>query len=519
MVKTRRSGLCAPILDPDRWTKRHTAVVGLTVIVAAIAAVLGDHGGSAAHGVRTFAGAALGCGLIMLAASLPGVSVLGLYLGASVTTAAILSWTHPDKPRYVWAVQGAEIVVLSIWSAPLVRQAWLPRLLPRLGTVWTGVSYWVLGIAGAVLTGLALSNRRYFTVGAQRVAYLVLVTVTVLAVIKGSRSPRRSVTIGLTAAFLVTLGVLFILGSSNVFESVHAAPNNSAARYLENRFWGGAGVFYHPVSLAGIAVAVAMRVALDPLFRMWQRVAVTAVAPLVIVLTQTRTAAILVVACVLVAVAFRLAQKRRGHARARALSHRGITVAVAVAVVFVAGASILLRARIGSFFLVERYEDAPLAQSYGRADDVTSGRVATWKEVFREFRTDGWTEKLFGSAERSRATVLRPGDDPKDPVTVLTDNAAIGALRRGGLLGVVAFVVGLILLVRNALRSNSWWFGVAAIATLVTIPTTDWLLGSPLWYLLLAAEVSALVPIGEPDGSPPPTGGDMLPEEGTCDVR
>lgn len=438
--------------------------------------------------MRTLAGAVLGGGLLLLAASLPGVSLLGLYLGVSVTSAAILAWTHPDRPGGVWVVQGAQIVVLSIWTVPWVRHL---RVLPRLGAAWTGVSFWLLGIAGAVLTGLVTSERHYFVVGAQRVAYLALAVVAVVAVVKAASStasPARSVSVGLTAAFLVTLGVLFILGSANIFEGAHAAPNHSGARYLENRFWGGTGVFYHPVSMAGIAVAVTLRVGPDSAFRRWQRLAAVAVSPLVIVLTQTRTAAVLLVAGAVVAVALWARNVRI--VEVRLPSHRGqVLMGVAAAVVVVAG-SLAIRSRIADFFTVERYGDAPLARRYGRADDVTSGRVATWEQVFREFRSDGWTEKLLGSAERSRATVLRPGDDPEDPVTIVTDNAAVGSLRRGGLLGVATFVVGLFLLVRHALRSGSRWFVIAAVASLATIPTTDWLLGSPLWFLLLSAEAA-----------------------------
>ena len=114
----------------------------------------------------------------------------------------------------------------------------------------------------------------------------------------------------------------------------------------------------------------------------------------------------------------------------------------------------------------------------------------------------------FGDARTSRAVVIRLNDGapPQGPRMKLnTDNAAVGALRRGGVLGVLAFLLGLLLLVRNALRRpRAAWFVIAALAVLPTIATEDWLLGGTnggLWILLLAGEAwsAALV---EPDGQP-----------------
>src|SRR5205807_7290862 len=112
----------------------------------------------------------------------------------------------------------------------------------------------------------------------------------------------------------------------------------------------------------------------------------------------------------------------------------------------------------------------------------------------------GWAEKVFGDARTSRAVVTRLNDGaaPGAPRLKLnTDNAAVGAFRRGGVLGAVAFLLGLFLLVRHGLTRPlsgvppAAWFTIAALAVLPTIATEDWLLGGTnggLWILLLAGE-------------------------------
>jgi hypothetical protein len=144
---------------------------------------------------------------------------------------------------------------------------------------------------------------------------------------------------------------------------------------------------------------------------------------------------------------------------------------------------------------------------YGEAaEDVTSGRTATWAQVWREFRADDVAQQLFGDAKSTRAYVIRPetgvtaAERPKLP----TDNALVGALRHGGVLGVLAFLVGLALLLWHAVRGSLAgagadrappWFILAAVGSVATIPTADWLLGGTggtLWVLLLAGEAFLL---------------------------
>ncbi len=155
--------------------------------------------------------------------------------------------------------------------------------------------------------------------------------------------------------------------------------------------------------------------------------------------------------------------------------------------------------------------------------DVTSGRLDTWGQVGRDWLHDGWAAKLLGNTDTSRAVVVRDDDPPgangKRP-GLNTDNAAVGAFRRGGVLGALAFAGGLLLLAYNLVlrrllarrisRSSGsrWsrndatagrpapaWLLVAAIGALPTIATEDWWLGGTnggIWFLLLAGEAYLL---------------------------
>jgi hypothetical protein len=141
-------------------------------------------------------------------------------------------------------------------------------------------------------------------------------------------------------------------------------------------------------------------------------------------------------------------------------------------------------------------------------DDMTSGRKDTWAQVIREFRADSVAEKLFGDAKNARGTVTREntGATAADRPKLTTDNSAVGALRRGGILGVGAFLLGLGLLLWHAIRgvllpgrrrrTPPAWFTLSAVGALASIPFADWLLGGTggtLWVYLLAAEAALLL--------------------------
>jgi hypothetical protein len=145
-----------------------------------------------------------------------------------------------------------------------------------------------------------------------------------------------------------------------------------------------------------------------------------------------------------------------------------------------------------------------LTQSRFGGDDMSSGRLDTWRQVYTDWKAGGPAEKLFGDPRTSRAVVVRSGSDRQ----LNTDNAAVGAFRRGGAFGLIAFVFGLLLFLWHALRpvlrgpprdgpgrAGSAWFVVAALAVVPTIATEDWLLGGTnggIWLVLMAGEAVVL---------------------------
>jgi hypothetical protein len=200
---------------------------------------------------------------------------------------------------------------------------------------------------------------------------------------------------------------------------------------------------------------------------------------------------------------------------------------VAVAAPFAALALVLVFSGGRGFLFQERYAGG----------DVTSGRSDTWKQVGRDWVHGNIAQKMFGDTGTVRAVVHRaddghqPGEKPLD---LTTDNAAVGALRRGGVLGELAFLLGLGLLLTHAWRGaradgtwrgaradGTWrgrgsagarrappaWLTVTAVGSLPTIATADWLLGGTggtLWILLVAGEAwlvlrPAFVEKPEPD--------------------
>jgi hypothetical protein len=132
-------------------------------------------------------------------------------------------------------------------------------------------------------------------------------------------------------------------------------------------------------------------------------------------------------------------------------------------------------------------------ERYGNSGGVTSGRAETWKQVGREWRDAGVVDKLFGDTKSTRAVVIRAGSgDTK----LTTDNSAVGALRRGGVLGELAFLFGMGLLLRAATRRRSpAWFTTLTIGLLPTIAVADWMLGGTggtIWILLVTGEAAVL---------------------------
>jgi hypothetical protein len=479
-----------PLLDPRSWTTRHRYFLLGGVAVAIIAGLVESAQAGAltggAEGLRAFLAAAFAVGLAGLALSLRGVTLPGLVLGGVFIVAGMLSWAYTDTPILVWALLGLEGALFAVWTFP-----WLRHLahLPKLGAAWLSLAYWYLGIVGALLVW-------HPTVTAERIAYAGVFTLAAIAVVVATRRSGRDLTVGVVAAFLLALAVLFLVGSGNALDNLHATPQNGWGRHMQYRFWGGPGLLYHPNSIAVVAVMIGMRIGADRVFERWQRYAALVVVAVALLLVNSRTGlAYLGLAAVVHALL--VLRQQVAPRRGREAPDDGLEVyptlraaAVAAVIPFVLVAVITIGSGGVAFLSANRYSSA------GDDNDVTSGRSTTWSAVFKEFKTDTFAEKLFGDAKYARGIVRRPGSDVK----LTTDNAAVGALRRGGVLGAIAFLLGLVLLLWHGIRGFAGrrppaWFTVSTVGALASIPFADWLLGGTggtLAVFLLAGEAALL---------------------------
>jgi hypothetical protein len=194
----------------------------------------------------------IAAGVLVLALTLPGVTWRGAVFGGVFVTAGMLSWTFMARPLPIWVVLGIGGVVFLVWTWPWLRH--LPQL-PRIGGFWLGVSYWLLGIVGALI---AVN----LEIAVERVAYAGVFGLAVLAAVAVTRRGRDDLTVGAAAAFLVAIAALLTLGSGNVFDSVNPVPDGPWGVNMGERFWG-TGLIYHPNSLATIACVVAVRIGAD----------------------------------------------------------------------------------------------------------------------------------------------------------------------------------------------------------------------------------------------------------------
>jgi hypothetical protein len=440
------------------------------IVVVAVAAGGWERASSGTAGSVAWAALAglIAACVAAVAISLPGVDWRGVVFGGLFVGAGVLSWTYTDRPLIVWSVLLVEGLLFLWWSRP-----WPAGLRSgvRMGTAWLGTSYWILGVLGALLmlhAGMA----------AQRLLYAGVFGLAVLAVL--ARSKGRDLSVGVVAAFLVAVALLLLVGSGNLFQDLHAVPANDWGKGFQYRFWGGHALLYHPNSLAGVGVLIALRVGPDRAFALWQRVAVVALSAFLVTVTNSRTGFIfLCAAAVLHAIA--LFQRRR-LTGLPAYRRRWI----AAAAPFVAIALILVSAHGVAFLTQERYSSG----------GVSSGRTDTWKQVITDWRHAGIVEKSLGDTSSVRSTVTRPSSGPDIKLTV--DNAVFGALRHGGVLGLLAFLFGLGLLLWNLWRRRAdvpAWLVLAALAAIPTIATTEWLLGGTggtMWILLVTGEAALL---------------------------
>ncbi|MER7273382.1 hypothetical protein ABT369_02890 [Dactylosporangium sp. NPDC000244] len=465
----------------------------VAVVVALLAGVLEyTRTDSIGQSAAAFAAGLIAMAVAGIALSLPGITLQGLVLGGLFVLAGILTWTATKRPGIIWAVLAVEVVVFAVWAWPWLRSL---KSLSRLGTAWLGLAYWFLGIIGAVLVA-------QWKVAGQRVAYAGVFTLAVLALIALNTAAKRrggahgkDLSVGMAAAILLGIAALLLAGSGSLFDKVHAIPDNASAKVMTDRFWGGPGLFYHPNSLAGLMAVAGIRIGFDRAMLWWQRLGVAALAAFVLSICESRTGFVFATAAAVVHLGLALWKR---HEHAEGLDRRWPALALPFAVI----AIVLTLGGGYQWVLKDRFADNP--------GDVTSGRTDTWRQVWVDWKDAGWAEKTFGDARTSRAVVERlddgnPIEGPRRQLN--TDNAAVGAFRRGGVLGAAAFLLGLGLLLWHAIRRRpngalpAAWFTVGALAVVPTIATEDWLIGGTngaIWLLLAAGEARTLLRRDEP---------------------
>lgn len=455
------------------WIAAGVAVVALGAAVTELA--VGDGFGSA---VKAFVAGALAALVAVLAVTLPGVTWRGLLFGAFFIGSGLAAWVFLDEPLAIWALIAVQGAFCLYWGWPYLANL---KEGVKLGATWLGVAYWVLGVIGALLV---------FDVGvtAQRVAYAGIAGLAVAAAVGLVRRTGADITVGIAAAFLLALAAILLAGSGNIFETVHPVPPGKWGEAFEGRFWGGEHLLYHPNALAGLAVMVAIRIGPDRAFAVWQRFAVTALAGFMVYTTNSRAGFVLLGVGGVVHAALLFWRRRHDVEGLPDYGDNKRTLA-AIAVPFIAlGLVLVASGGVQGFLGKERYGNG----------GVTSGRVDTWKFVWEEWKDAGVVDKAFGDTKTARAVVERPGSEG---LLLPTDSSAVGSLRRGGVLGVLAFLFGLGLVLWRGLRGligrrkAPAWFAMAALAAVPTLALNDWLLGGTggtFWALLLAGEAYLL---------------------------
>lgn len=470
---------------------------GPIVVLVALAGGVFD----AMHGIGTGVGTGIGTGLallvaggmVLLALSLPGLVAEGAVVALLSLAAAVMAWSHTTEPRYTFAVLGLQVVVFAAWTFP-----WFRHLAPlaRLGSAWLGVAVWLLGAVSALV--LAPS------VGVQRLVYAGIAVLTVLMFIRGRQRTGRDVSIGLVAGILIGLAFIVAVGSGNFFSLSHYAPPGPWGYRFNGRFWGGPLAVLHPNGMALAALIVSLRIGPDRRFATWQRLAALTVTTLMLYETNSRTgvlAAFLAGLSWTILTLWRSRHEMRSAGRFLSSRRGALTVGSAllplilVIAVFIAagGRGFLLSQRYGTA-ATQTSSDAATAADDLNTQSVTSGRTQNWSAIFRDWRHDTLLEKAFGNTDNTRGYLLRQAASVKNQPKLTADNAGVSELRRGGVLGVLAFIFGFGLLFWRAFRRDTpvWW-RLSVIGAFATVATSDQSLGgtgTTLLLLLTAGEVS-----------------------------
>jgi hypothetical protein len=475
----------------NRLNRAVLVCVGLAVLPAIGFGVgWAAHTGNPANGIRSAAAILLAGFVVGLAVSLPGLTWEGLFLGVGILLAAMMTWTHLDQPRYVWAFEGVIGLVALVASYPWWR-SW--RELPRLGSFWLVLPAWVFGLVSAVVAGS-------LKVTAQRGVYLVYAAAVLLLLFRSARHRGKDISMGFAAGILIAHAALIVAGRDYFF-LFNGAPHytsQSAWGFAQgDRFWGGPWLVYHPNFIGMTAIIAAVRIGADQSLKLWQRYSSLAVAALVLVAVKSRTSLLVAVVAAVVYLAVYAWQHGLprwrvwawlGRADWRRVVVRGLVPLAACLLVLAAsgGTGLLTKSRYGA------------QQSDGYADSVLSGRAHTWGVVVDDFRDAPIVEKIFGTADNSRGYMLAIKDKTNphyaEQPKLTADNGPLGALHRGGLLSLAAFVVGAVLVLWRSLRRGlPLWVPVVTVAMLATAATEDEITGTtPAWIIVALAELFVL---------------------------
>ncbi|MGH3712074.1 MAG: O-antigen ligase family protein [Micromonosporaceae bacterium] len=467
--------------------------LGLVAVAALSVGVWWGSRSGIVDGVSAAAAVLIAAGVLYTALSLPGATRQGLLLGIGVPFAAMMAWTRLDQPVYVWAVTGVVAVIAGAWCYPWWYK-W--RELLKLGGFWLAVSLWAVGCVGALLLGDA-------SVLARRVAYGGFAVVVAILIFQVIRCRDRDISIGIAAGLMICHAALLAFGSQYVFETneYHVTSESAWGYAQSSRFWGGPLLVYHPNFIAMTGLLVAIRVGADSRFAPWQRWVAVGNGALLLYIADSRTS--LLMAGVASVTYGLLHLWRNGLPRfrfwawfatadARRLLAQALIPLAVTMIVFVAagGTDMLFKQRYA------KPEAEAEKQEAGRNVSLAlSGRTEIWGMIFRDFKSDTVVEKLFGNADHPRGEILRY-QDPNHPgyekqAELSADNVLVGALRRGGIAGVMAVLAGLVLVVWRATRRGSpIWIPMVTFAGLASMISEDELVGTtPLWMLVLAGEV------------------------------
>jgi len=434
-------------------------------------------------------------GMLLLAVSLPHRSGRGWFLGVAVPLCGMVAWTYGDRPMVVWALQAVVGVAALIVTYPWWRdagKAW------RWGLCWLVMPAWLAGTASAVLVA-------EWTVAIQRAVYAGFAAAIVLVVIKA----RRDISLSVTAGFLSCLAVITLTGAPQLLATERWTVDNPFGVGMADRFWGGELLGYHPNFIALCAVIIAIRLGAETTLTRLQRGAALAVASGFLILTGSRTSFIVAfVAAIGFAFAHPHTTARASLASRASVASRAATVAVALLPLLLTGATFAVSGGV-NLLLKDRY-DNPEEAGGGFINRLLSGRVDIWGDILTDYSSGRATEWLLGDTANARG-VHYSITDPEHPdfdsqAKHTADNALIGVLYRGGVVGLVGYLVGLFLLLWHCSRRDApLWVWLMVAALLVTGITEDEIAQTaPAWLMLATAEIAVVTStrhsrLNEPD--------------------